>query len=199
MVGMSCQMIREEYSKSKAEPIEVEVLPPEGKAGDSARGLPAAGADALPGLIALLMDNLIKLPGTTRRLGLNPFIDLLPVFGDGAAAVISALTLLVAARYRVPKVVLARMSVNILLNAVIGIIPGVGEIFAFWFRPSSRNYALLQKHLSEHGEGKGASTRGDWWFVIALAGGVLVIFGGCIVLGAWLFYVLLHAIFGWGR
>ena len=187
------------YSKSKPETIEVEVLPPEGKTGDFARRVPQGEAETLPRLIALLMDNLFKLPGIKWKFGLNPFFDLLPVFGDGAAAVISALTLLIAARYRVPKVVLARMGLNILLNAVIGIIPGVGEVFAFWFRPSTRNYAMLQKHLSEHGERRERSTRGDWLFVFGLAGGALLVFGVCIAAGAWLFYALLHAVFSGGH
>ncbi len=34
------------------------------------------------------------------RFGLNPVMDLIPVVGDGAAAVISALTMFVAARIR---------------------------------------------------------------------------------------------------
>jgi len=81
------------------------------------------------------------------------------------------------------------------LNAAVGTIPGVGEVFAFWYRPSSRNYALLQKHLAEHGQKRTTSTRADWLFVIALAGGVMLIFGVCIAIGAYLFYTLLHAIF----
>jgi len=187
------------YSKEKVETIEVEVLPPEGKGRGFAQKLPAGQMDALPRLIALLMDNLFKIPGVKQRLGLNPFLDLLPVFGDGAAAVVSALTLFVAARYRVPNVVLVRMAMNILLNAVIGIIPGVGEVFAFWFRPSSRNFAMLQKHLSEQGERREASTREDWLFVTGLVGGVLLVFTVCIGLGTYFFYALLHATFFSGR
>lgn len=183
-----------EYSKSKAEAVEVEVLPPAGKGG-FAKSLPEGEADALPRLIALVMDSLFKLPGTKLSLGLNPFFDLLPVFGDGAAAVVSALTLFVAARCRVPKVVLMRMGMNILLNAVIGTIPGVGEVFAFWYRPSSRNYKLLHKHLAEHGQKRTASTRADWLFVTALAGGVLLVFALCIAIGAYFFYALFRAIF----
>jgi len=129
------------------------------------------------------------------RFGLNPVLDLLPVFGDGAAAVVSALTLFVAARYRVPKVVLARMGMNILLAALIGIITGVGEVFAFWFGPSMRNYRMLQKHL-EGGGGNAPSTHWDWVFVAGLTGAVLLGFAVCVGVGAWVFYALLHAVFG---
>lgn len=185
-----------EYSKSKAETIEVEVLPPEGKERAFGGSLPENEADALPRLIALVMDNLFKVPGTQWRFGLNPFLDLLPIFGDGAAAVVSALTLFVAARYRVPKVVMARMGLNILLAAGIGTIPAVGEIFALLYRPSMRNYKLLHKHLLEHGEAGKASTRADWLFVLSLVGAVLLVFGVCIAMGAFLFYAMWRAIFG---
>jgi hypothetical protein len=115
--------------------IDFELLPQESKAEGSAQ--------AVPRIIALLMDDLFRLPGTRRRFGLNPVLDLIPAIGDASAAVVSAITLLVAARNRVPKVVITRMGLNILINALIGIIPGVGEVFAFWFRPSHRNYESL--------------------------------------------------------
>ena len=199
------------FSRVQAETIEVEVLPPQGRRRGtgpatsttstppmgSANPLPVDEAEALPRLIALVMDNLFPLPGTKRRFGLNPFLDLVPIFGDGAAAVVSTLTLLVAARLRVPKVVMIRMSINIMLNAAIGTIPAVGEAFAFLFRPSMRNYALLKKYLSEDGiKPAPASTRGDWVFVLTLLGVVGMGLVGFIVLGAYLLYAVLHALFG---
>ncbi|MGB8352437.1 MAG: DUF4112 domain-containing protein [Chthoniobacteraceae bacterium] len=181
-------------TRSKAETIDVEVLPPE-KSGDPMRDMLQGESDALPRLVALFMDSLFKMPGTKFRFGMNPVIDLLPVVGDGAGAVISGLTLFVAARYRVPKVVLVRMSANILLNGLIGIIPGVGEVFAFWFRPSTRNYRLLQKHIAENHGASPPSTRGDWLFVSLLVGGVLTLFLICICVGTLLTYKLLRYLF----
>jgi len=179
---------------SKVEHIDVEVLPPE-KSADPMREMLQGEKDALPRLVALFMDSLFKMPGTKFRFGMNPIIDLLPVVGDGAGAVISGLTLFVAARYRVPKVVLVRMSANILLNGLIGIIPGVGEAFAFWFRPSTRNYRMLQRHLAENHDARPPSTRGDWLFVSLLVGGVLTLFLVCICIGTVLTYKLLHHLF----
>lgn len=170
-----------------AQPVEVEVLP-------SDLGRPT-GAETLPRLIALFMDNLFRVPGTKLKFGFNPVLDLLPGIGDASAGVISAITLFVAARQGVPKVVLARMGLNILLNSVIGIIPVIGEAFAFWFRPSLRNFHLLQKHLAEN-HAATASTRKDWFFVIAMIAGILLVFGFCVAAGFYLFARLLHAIWG---
>lgn len=36
--------------------------------------------------LAVIMDGLLRIPGSKRRLGLNPLIDLIPVVGDVSAA-----------------------------------------------------------------------------------------------------------------
>ncbi len=151
---------------------------------------------ALPRLIALLMDDLFRVPGTRLRFGLNPILDLIPAVGDGAAALISGLTLFVAVRYRMPKVIIARMGINILLNALIGMIPGVGEAFAFWFRPSHRNYQLIRTHIPAIASRSVASTRKDWFLVMAVVIGLFVLSLLCAGVGGYLFFRLLKATFG---
>ena len=164
------------------------MLPEESKAEKTAR--------AVPRLIALLMDDLFPLPGTSRRFGLNPVLDLIPAIGDASAAVVSAITLFVAARNRVPKVVITRMGLNILINALIGIIPGIGEVFAFWFRPSHRNYELLKKHAPSAGGSARPSTRSDTIFVFAIVAVVLAIFAVCVLAGLYVSVLLARELFG---
>ena len=186
---------------AKPEFVEVEVLPPENatRAGGS---LPPGGPnDALPRLIAQFLDNLIKVPGVRRRVGLDAIFDFLPgvgEFADGAATLISSITILEGARRGLPKVVLARMAGNVLLNGLIGVLPFVGGMFAFWFRPSQRNYELLLRHTPT---GTGAATRrrstaGDWLFVGALVLGVLLIAALFIGVSLWVSFYLLKALFG---
>jgi hypothetical protein len=67
----------------------------------------------------------------------------------------------------VPKVILARMVLNILINAAVGAVPGAGDAFSFWFKSNARNMALHQKHA---GTARRISLR-DWLFVGALLGG----------------------------
>jgi hypothetical protein len=154
-------------------------------------------ARVVPRLIALFMDDLFPVPGTTRRFGLNPVLDLIPAIGDASAAVVSAITLFVAARNRVPKVVITRMGLNILINALIGIIPGVGEVFAFWFRPSHRNYELLKKHMPSASGSARPSTRSDTVFVFAIIAVVLSIFAVCVVAGLFVSWLLARELFGY--
>ena len=181
----------------------LEVMPPERPFGGSSFGTGAGNGpvspqhEALSKLIAYLMDNVLKVPGTGARIGINPILDLIPGIGDAGATVIQALTIVEAARRKVPKIVLARMALNVLLNGAMGVIPGVGEIFAFWFRPSSRNYNLLLKHAPQDapaGTQPRKNTAGEWVFVIGLLIAVLVIMGFFIALGWYVLAAVWHAI-----
>src|SRR6266581_1889103 len=114
--------------------------------------------------LALIMDEFLRLPGTKFRFGLDPIIGLLPGLGDTASAIISTFALVYAARCRLPKIVLARMALNILINELVGIVPGIGDAFSFWFKSNTRNYELLQQHLGKPSR----SRKSDWIFVWAV-------------------------------
>ena len=145
------------------------MLPPEGKGGDKP-------VEPLFRLIALFMDNLVRVPGTNFRIGLDPIIGLIPGIGDTSAAMISALALVQAARRGMPKIVLARMAANILVNEIIGIVPIVGDAFSFWFKSNARNYELLKQHSTGVPR---AARMSDWVFVI----GVLVALVLIVIIG----------------
>jgi Domain of unknown function (DUF4112) len=144
--------------------VEWEVLPPEEKQ-------KRAQLEPLFKWLALVMDQFLRLPGTKFRFGLDPIIGLIPGIGDTASAIISALSLIYAARCGLPKVLLARMSLNILLNEIIGIIPGIGDAFSFWFKSNLRNYDLLQRHVAAPVH----SRKSDWIFVAVVLGLLFVI------------------------
>lgn len=103
-------------------------------------------------------------------------LGLIPGIGDTGSAVVSALALIQAARNGLPKIILARMAVNILLNEIIGIVPGVGDAFSFWFKSNARNHALLKKHMATGGTVRKAG-RGDWLFVFGVLAALIVIVG----------------------
>ena len=138
----------------------------------------------------MFMDRLVRIPGVKRRLGLNPILDLIPGFGDIIAAVVSISVLVYGFRRGIPKILLGRMALNVLINEVVGIVPIVGSIFAFWFCANTRNYDLLRDHLDTPNR----STTGDKIFVsfvIALVGltilaGIIATFLILRLLGKWL-------------
>lgn len=124
--------------------------------------------DPLIAFLARLMDDQFVIPGTNIRFGLDPLLGLLPGWGDSASALVSAVLILKSARAGVPKIILSRMALNILLNAAIGVIPGLGDAFSFWFKSNAKNYALHQKHA---GTARPPALR-DRLFVALILGGL---------------------------
>ena len=76
-----------------------------------------------------------------------------------------------SARAGVPGIVLARMALNILINAAVGAIPGIGDAFSFWFKSNAKNYAL---HLKHAGTARKPALR-DRLFVGAILGGLFAL------------------------
>ena len=78
-----------------------------GAPGTRARSTPAGPPASTPpsggsASIANLLDNLIRVPGTGQRVGIDPLIGLIPVIGDLTSAFMSAWIVLEAARFKVP-------------------------------------------------------------------------------------------------
>jgi hypothetical protein len=165
--------------KPSAKEVEWEVLPPE-------RSKPRNSIESVFKFVAVVMDRLIKIPGLKKRLGLNPIVDLVPGFGDIAAALVSVSVLVYGIRRGIPKIVLGRMALNVLINEVVGLIPIVGSIFAFWFTANTRNYELARGHI----DSPGRSTKGDKIFVATILSLVVVV----IIGGIFGTFVMLHEI-----
>lgn len=119
---------------------------------------------------ARIFDSAFRIPGTRITFGIDPLLGLFPGVGDLASPVFSLFLLWHGARLRVPKVVLARMVLNVLIDAGVGAIPFLGDLFDFAWKANVWNLALLEKHAMA---GQRA-TSGDWLFVIVCALVVIV-------------------------
>jgi hypothetical protein len=116
--------------------------------------------ETLQRLVALF-DSAFRVPGTRIRFGIDPIIGLIPGLGDMASPAIAVLIIWQATRLRVPKVVLARMVLNALIDAGVGTIPVVGDLFDFGWKSNDWNLALLDRHARP---GRPPSAA-DWLFV----------------------------------
>lgn len=96
-------------------------------------------------LLGRILDTTVKIPGTPFYLGLDPLLGLIPGIGDMLANLMGTVILGLAARLQVPKIVIARMSLNLLINGAVGAIPLVGDLFSVWFRSHARNAELLRQ------------------------------------------------------
>jgi hypothetical protein len=128
--------------------------------------------------LADLLDQRFTIPGTSIRIGLDPLIGLIPGVGDVLANIAGSAILFIAARLGLPKIVLLRMGMNIAMNAAIGSIPVVGDIFSIWFRSNVKNVELLERYAGREGQ---PSTVKDWFFVIALMAALLLLLIGSLV------------------
>jgi hypothetical protein len=168
--------------KEKARDIQMELLPPA-----------ADQRDEFARLLAYILDDLIPIPGTKYRVGLDPLIGLIPGLGDTSTAAFSSLILVHALRAGVPRVVLVRMAFNILTNSVLGALPGVGDLFSAWFKSNQRNYRLLRRHST----GTQVSTVTDWIFLIALLVVVLAVTVTVALAVGYLAYRMISLLLGW--
>ena len=94
------------------------------------------------------LDELVGIPGTPVKVGLDPIVGLIPVVGDVISGIVGAWVIAEAARFGIPRIVLARMTVNLVVDLAIGLIPFLGDIYDFAFRSNSRNLALFRRHGS---------------------------------------------------
>ncbi len=111
-----------------------------------------------------LLDHSLRIPGTQVRFGLDPILGLFPGIGDLVAYILSAGLVVVMARNGASGKVIVLMLLNILIDAVVGSIPVLGNIFDVWFKANKRNYNLLKSHY-DAGKYQG-SGRGVVLFVI---------------------------------
>ena len=129
--------------------------------------------------LAWLLDNSIPVPGTGgRRFGIDALIGFVPGIGDAVSGALGLLVVWRGSRMGLPRVVVARMLLNTLLDVAVGSIPVLGDAFDLWFKASSRNLALMRRHI----ERPDTSTRDDWLVVLGLVGLVVAV----IVLMGWL-------------
>ena len=70
-------------------------------------------------------------------------------YGDALTALLSLALLGVAFRQRVPKLVMARMLINIAIDALLGAIPLVGDAFDFAFKSNEKNLALIERYADD--------------------------------------------------
>ena len=95
-----------------------------------------------------LLDQRFRVPGTKIRFGLDALIGLLPGVGDFLGMLLGYGLVLEAIRLRARWRVVARMAWNLWVNAAVGAVPLVGDLFDFLSHPHRRNLALLENELA---------------------------------------------------
>ena len=126
---------------------------------------------AIADILAKVLDTSIRIPGTSWSIGLDPLLGLIPGIGDVIANLIGTVILGIATRLQVPRIVLTRMSLNLLINGTVGAVPIVGDLFSVWFRSHARNAVLLREAALKPDR----ETHADWFYVAGIIGGTVAL------------------------
>ncbi|NZD64001.1 DUF4112 domain-containing protein [Rhizobium sp. WYCCWR 11290] len=97
--------------------------------------------------IARLMDTAIRLPVIGVRIGADSVLGLLPAVGDVATSLIGLYILNEARRLGIPNDKLARMAVNLGIDAAGGSVPLLGDLFDVYFKSHRRNVGIILEHF----------------------------------------------------
>ncbi len=97
-----------------------------------------------------LLDDAFVVPGTNIRFGIDPIIGLIPGIGDALTWIISVLMVADMARHGIPKNLVYKMLLNILIDFLAGLIPIVGDILDVSMKCNRKNWELFQKYFQNH-------------------------------------------------
>ena len=100
-----------------------------------------------------LLERLFVIPGIKRPVGLDAILDLVPVVGDVAAAALGSYIVWEAKNLGMSKLQIARMTGNIGVNWLLGLIPFAGAIATFFYRSNTYNLRIIKRHLDKHHPG----------------------------------------------
>lgn len=160
--------------------------------GDSSAGARVTSSPSFTAAskFAYWLDAGFRIPGTNRRFGLDPLLGLIPGGGDAAGAVLAGWILIEAVRVGASRATLLRIAGNVALDAGLGAVPLIGDIFDFAWKANLRNVALLEKHLAAPSRAQ----RADRLVLVLVLCGVCVVVLGLLAWGTLLTVWILRAL-----
>lgn len=151
---------------------------------------PADQASAL--ILAKYLDELMRVPGTNVRIGLDPILALIPGVGDTVASGAGVIILLDALRSGIPIPTFLRMALNMGLNFLIGLIPGAGAFASIFFKSNTRNLKLLTTWQAGQQDKVKRSTLHFYLGIFLLFGLIVLLLLIGWAFYAWVFYSLVQ-------
>ena len=93
------------------------------------------------------LDEAFTIPGTERKIGIDPIIGLIPGGGDLIGGALSIYIMHAGIRMGMPRSVIIRMFGNIALEFIIGCIPIIGDLFDAMWKSNQRNVKLIEDSI----------------------------------------------------
>jgi hypothetical protein len=113
----------------------------------------------------------------------------LPAAGDLIGSLLGLYVVGLALRRKVAPIIIARMFLNLAIDAGIGSIPILGDAFDIVFKANKKNVDLLESRSANEGKASAA----DWLAVV----GAFAVFVGVLAAAIWSITALIHWILKW--
>lgn len=128
--------------------------------------------------VSRFLDNSMRVPGTNYRFGADPIIGAAPIAGDTVSSIFSLYILYKAYLLGISRGTVARMTINIVIDTVVGIIPLIGDLTDFAWKANQRNVDLLEKRGNE----LGSSNRDKWFAIMFVISPILLVLMSIILI-----------------
>ncbi len=142
--------------------------------------------------LSWLLDESIPLPGG-YRIGLDGFLGLIPGIGDFIGGLLSSVLIYKANQIGVPRTILLRMIINMLIDSTLGAIPLLGDIFDFVWKANKRNVNLLASYQQSPDKTYRKSMLENTLFILILIGITALLISFVVWLTATLWGALMNA------
>ncbi|PHL00236.1 DUF4112 domain-containing protein [Neolewinella marina] len=133
-----------------------------------------------------VLDTKFRIPGTGIRFGLDFILGLVPGAGDILSLGMSGTLVATMARHGASPRLVARMLVNVILDAFVGSVPVLGNIFDLFYKANYRNAELMREYYEE------GRHRGSVWPVVMAVVAAIIIM---MILLVWVTYLIFDFIF----
>ena len=100
-------------------------------------------------LLGNRLDEIITIPGTKYKIGVDPIIGIFPVIGDLLGSIISIYIIYSGSKMGVSSQVIAKMSINLGIDFTVGLIPVFGDIFDMGWKANKRNVKLIENNINK--------------------------------------------------
>ena len=97
-----------------------------------------------------VLEGLFVIPGTSRTVGLDTILSVIPTVGSITAAALGSYIMWEARNLKLSTLQFVRMGGNVGIDMLLGAIPFVGVIPDFFFRSNTRNLRIIRRHLDKH-------------------------------------------------
>jgi hypothetical protein len=138
-----------------------------------------------------VMDDAITIPGTNFKFGLDAIVGFFfPGAGDAVTAVSQVALVIAAVRSGAPGVTIARMLLNVALDALAGSVPILGDLFDAGFKANRRNLEIVEQLAKTAPEARPEPSLRDYAIIGGAIAAILTLLAIPVAVGVWLISLL---------